>query len=164
MTFGDELQGRELDAAIAERVFRYRREVVPADARGEHGGGDMLVPPDLDLSREPYCLPPKGPIARTFFVPEWSSRPERALELAGKMGELGFVEFAIHTKANMPQAPWRDGTWRATFRNPMLALEGSGDASDVATAIARAALAAGIRLRESLDARPRVPSQRPTND
>lgn len=73
------LEGRKLDAAVAEHVMGYRRRIVPKDVDGKHGGTEVLVPASVD--HDSFCYPPKGPIPFTFFVPHYSTDIAAAWEV-----------------------------------------------------------------------------------
>jgi Phage ABA sandwich domain len=86
----EELQpGRELDAAVAERIMGFRREKVPPDCNGLHGGTDVLVPPTIKPGSWHY--PGVGPIALTYFVPRYSTEIASAWLVAEKLG-LGIIK------------------------------------------------------------------------
>jgi hypothetical protein len=74
---------REIDALVAEHVFGYRREKTPKDIHGEFGGEDVLVPPTVDHTT--YHYPPKGRIALTYFVKNYSSDISAAWEVVERM-------------------------------------------------------------------------------
>jgi hypothetical protein len=63
--------GRELDALMAEHVMGFKREKTPKDFDGNFGGEDILIPPGLDHNN--WVYPPKGKIALTYHVPQYST-------------------------------------------------------------------------------------------
>lgn len=79
--------GRDLDARVAEKVKGYRWETVGKDARGEHGGGKVLVPPgvEADWYRN---LPNLGAVHPGYFARQWSTRLDEAWYLFQEM--IGF--------------------------------------------------------------------------
>lgn len=72
---------RELDGQLAETVFGYTRKRVPPGGSGEHGGGEMLVPPGG--MPHGFELHPKGPIALHFMAPSFTDRVSGCFELVG---------------------------------------------------------------------------------
>lgn len=73
--------GRELDALVAELVMDYRRETVPKDANGEHGGTEVRVPPNVD--HDTWVYPPRGPVPLWYFVPRYSTSRDDAWRIIG---------------------------------------------------------------------------------
>lgn len=62
--------GHELDALIAEHIFRWRRIKGPKfDYYGPCESNDVLVPPTITSQEEAFrYMPPKGVIPFTYFV------------------------------------------------------------------------------------------------
>lgn len=137
-----ELAGRALDAAIAEFVCGYRREVVGPDASGEHGGGIVLVPPTMG---EDWwaTLPLKGAIPPGWYAHRWHEDDEQALWLLGQRFPV------IGHDVTLARFGTGDGSWRCTItsrRGRHRPVEEVG--RTLPLAIGRAALSAALALRE----------------
>lgn len=74
------LTGRDLDTAVAEWVMGYRVETVGKDAKGEHGGSEVLVPPTL-LDDWWTTLPLIGAVPRGWYARRWSTEVEESIDL-----------------------------------------------------------------------------------
>jgi hypothetical protein len=74
---------REIDTLVAEHIFGYRREKSPKDIHGNYGGEDILVPPTVD--HKTYHDPPKGRIALTYFVKNYSADIAAAWEVVERL-------------------------------------------------------------------------------
>lgn len=75
---------RHIDALIAEHVFHWRRDTVPPDANGDHGGAEILVPPGESLEQlraRGLQLPPRGPIPLGWFTRPVTTDYNNALSL-----------------------------------------------------------------------------------
>ncbi|AHV96139.1 BC1872 family protein [Paenibacillus sabinae] len=80
--------GPELDALIAEHIFRWRRIKGPSfDYDGPCDSNDVLVPPTITSQEEAFrYMPPKGAIPFTYFVNRgWSKDISAAWEVVDKM-------------------------------------------------------------------------------
>jgi hypothetical protein len=77
--------GREMDALIAEHVFKWRKIPGPrTDYDGPCESFEVLVPPDID---NPFPLyPPRGAIKPWWFCHKWSIELEDAFEIVREYG------------------------------------------------------------------------------
>lgn len=82
------LPDRMKDGYFAEHACGYKREKVPPDGAGEHGGSDYLEPPG-GLPKG-FTLPPKGPIHFAYMAPRFSRDEEKWTGLRIKMAGHGF--------------------------------------------------------------------------
>lgn len=89
--------GRELDALVAEHVFKWRKVPGPkTDYDGPCESFDVLVPPTIG---DPFLLyPPRGTIRPWWFCKEWSTDIFAALEILEKLKQTHWV--TIETDRN----------------------------------------------------------------
>lgn len=137
-----ELAGRDLDAAIAEFVCGYRREIVGPDASGVNGGGVVLVPPTMG-SDWWSTLPLKGAVPPGWYARTWSEDLDEALWLLDQRFPAIRFDAALTRR--------RSGAWHCSiaFRGdaaPSWFCANSGATPQLA--IGRAALTAALALRE----------------
>lgn len=89
----DALEGRELDAAVAEYVMGWRKRRGPAyDYDGPTEAHDILVPPNITNSQfdDGFIWPPRGVIPAWVFCKPWSTDLEAAFNVAQYMAERLF--------------------------------------------------------------------------
>jgi len=129
MDFANMPAGREMDALIAEKVMGFRREKTPPDYNGEYGGEDILVP--ISIDHENFIYPPKGKIALTYFVPNYSTDIATAWSVAEKMHSL-----SVYRENNQ----W--WSWFFDGYNDDKIIYGKASADTAPEAICRAALMA----------------------
>jgi hypothetical protein len=79
----DFLEGRDLDAAIAEHVLGWKPFKVGPDAKGEHRC--EILAPHGELPKG-YQLPNLGTLHRGFLAPEFHRRLDQAIQLAQRFG------------------------------------------------------------------------------
>jgi len=100
----EQLEGRDLDAAIAEHVLGWKWCHVPPDLSGGNES-DILVPPDLENSRR--TLPPKGRLHAAFMVPEFHRDLTQTVGLAARKG-FRTIDISQATPHRLPTIICRD--------------------------------------------------------
>lgn len=88
--------GLELDALIAEHVFRWRRIKGPSfDYDGPCESNDALIPPTMKNNEAFGCMPPRGAIPLTYFVNRgWSTDRSRAWEVLDNFKQYNLMRAA----------------------------------------------------------------------
>ena len=82
--------GREMDALIAEHIFKWRKMRGPkTDYDGPCESFDVLIPPDIEDPFPLYSF--RGSIKPWYFCSKWSTQLAAAWEVVETLGELGYT-------------------------------------------------------------------------
>lgn len=126
----DKLEGRELDAAVAEHVLGWRKRRGPAyDYDGPCEAFDILVPPQITSAEfdDGFIWPPRGVVKPWYFCKPWSTDLVAAFAVAQHMaerlfrrvpGEPGYLADSELNSLTLAQCSSleSDGTWFAAFQ------------------------------------------------
>lgn len=144
--------GQDLDAQVAELVLGYTRTKSPPDARGEHGGEDLLIPPG-GVGCD-FTYPPRGAIGLCYHVRQYSTSDRDAWDLIPELNRRGY-RVAMQQVRDSPENAVQGLVWAVQVldtRTEGPARDGRATDASFPAALCRAAVKAARLRQEGLEA------------